>query len=358
MGSVIFLNQKRKNEFLEPTIIKLSTMIIDFPHKQLSHCENGTICNLLNFHGFQISEPLIFGIGSGLFYAYMPFIKNHGTPLTSYRILPGQIYSNATKRLGIIMEKRTYKNKQNAMNELDALLEKGQPVGLLTNLYYLPFFPKSYRFHYNAHNTIIHGKEGDTYLVSDPVLEHKTEIHYNDLLKARFAEGILSVKGDLYYPVSVPEISNINGAIVKGIKSTCNLMIKNPIPHHGITGIKMLAKKLRKIATKGDPDLLKQYLGSIIRMQEEAGTGGAGFRYMYAAFLQEAGNKLNQDWLFEQSSEMTKIGDRWRDFAIIAGRIIKGRNSESENIDSIYDTLIEIANREKEVFKTLNKVRL
>ncbi|MBK6284877.1 MAG: hypothetical protein IPF54_21575 [Draconibacterium sp.] len=35
---------------------------------------------------------------------------------------------------------------------------------------------------------------------------------------------------------------------------------------------------------------------------------------------------------------MTKIGDRWRDFAVIAGRIC-GRNSPTENISVIRETL-------------------
>ena len=37
------------------------------------------------------------------------------------------------------------------------------------------------------------------------------------------------------------------------------------------------------------------------RMQEEIGTGGAGFRFLYAAFLQEAGEKLNRADLLKAS---------------------------------------------------------
>jgi hypothetical protein len=79
---------------------------------------------------------------------------------------------------------------------------------------------------------------------------------------------------------------------------------------------------------------------------------------MYAAFLQEASRILKKDWIFEESVEMTKIGDRWRDFAVIAGRILKGRNSPEENISIINETLFEIAEREKKLFKTLASVNL
>ena len=34
------------------------------------------------------------------------------------------------------------------------------------------------------------------------------------------------------------------------------------------------------------------YLGQVVRMLEEIGTGGAGFRFIYAAFLQESAKIL------------------------------------------------------------------
>jgi len=40
-------------------------------------------------------------------------------------------------------------------------------------------------------------------------------------------------------------------------------------------------------------------------MQEEIGTGGAGFRFMYASFLQEAGEKIGAAELGEASARLT-----------------------------------------------------
>ncbi|HBK71973.1 MAG TPA: peptidase, partial [Flavobacteriaceae bacterium] len=54
-------------------------MKIDFTHYQSAHCENGVVSNLLKHKGHDISEPMVFGIGSGLFFVYIPFLKvNHG----------------------------------------------------------------------------------------------------------------------------------------------------------------------------------------------------------------------------------------------------------------------------------------
>src|ERR1700712_168996 len=74
---------------------------IDFKHSQSAHCENGVTANLLNYQGIRLSEPMIFGIGSGLFFSYMPFLKLNGIPVTTFRPMPGTIFKRVTKRLGI-----------------------------------------------------------------------------------------------------------------------------------------------------------------------------------------------------------------------------------------------------------------
>ena len=51
---------------------------INFAHQQSAHCETGVLSGLLSYHGLNISEALCFGIGSGLFFGYFPFIRVHG----------------------------------------------------------------------------------------------------------------------------------------------------------------------------------------------------------------------------------------------------------------------------------------
>ena len=55
-------------------------MPIVFQHNQSAHCENGTASNLLNYYGLKLSEPMIFGIGSGLLFFYFPWLKVNQAP--------------------------------------------------------------------------------------------------------------------------------------------------------------------------------------------------------------------------------------------------------------------------------------
>lgn len=327
---------------------------IDFEHRQFAHCENGVVSNLLRYYGIELSEPMIFGIGSGLFFSHMPFLKVDGIPVTSFRPLPGVIFSRISKRLGVDFEKRRYRNSPSkAMSDLDKNLEKGIPTGMLVGVYHLSYFPEPYRFHFNAHNIVVYGKEGDSYLISDPIMENHSELTSKELKRVRYAKGTFAPKGHMYWVKKIPEKIDIPGAVVKGIKHTCKDMLTIPVPLFGAKGIRYMAGKVRHYPDKLTPKKAALFTGQIVRAQEEIGTGGAGFRFMYAAFLQEAAGVLKKDELNKRSAEMTTIGDMWREFAIVTGRIVKNRNKVDESYDHAANLLLKIYEEERDFYKRL-----
>ncbi|WP_103863435.1 BtrH N-terminal domain-containing protein [Aquimarina sp. I32.4] len=329
-------------------------MEINFTHHQSAHCENGVVSNLMKHNGFDVSEPMAFGIGSGLLFCYIPFLKVNHAPALTYRAMPGLIFKRFAKRVGIKIKREKFKNPETAKIRLDENLTKNNPVGLQVGVYNLVYFPDEYRFHFNAHNLVVYGKKDDTYLISDPVMETVTTLTEKELEKIRFAKGAFAPKGHMYYPIDFPKELDIKKAIVKGIKHTCRDMLA-PVPIVGIKGIRMVAKLIRKWPKKKGVKVANHYLGQIVRMQEEIGTGGGGFRYIYAAFLQEAGKLLENDNLALLSTEMTEIGDSWRDFALDASRIYKNRSAKDDAYNNIASQLDELANREEAFFKKLKK---
>lgn len=328
-------------------------MKIDFPHRQFAHCESGVTANLLNYHGFPCSEAMAFGIGGGLFFAYVPFIKINFLPLITYRISPGSIFTKATRRLGITVIKKTFGNPELAETELDRLLEAGRPVGAQTGVFWLPFFPPAYRFHFNGHNLVIIGKEGNNYLISDPIFEETVRCPAVDLRKARFAKGALAPKGKIYSIEKMPPHFNLAQAIEAGIRDVCRGMLTVPLPLLGVRGIRLLARQLAKWPDRLGEKQSLLHLGHVIRMQEEIGTGGAGFRFIYAAFLQEAAGVLENDKLIALSRRCTEVGDLWRDFALLASRVCKGRAVGQDSFDHLAGLLSSCAAHEEALFKDL-----
>lgn len=329
-------------------------MKIEFKHQQSAHCENGVISNLMRHHGFNISEPLAFGIGSGLFFCYVPFVKVNHAPAVTYRALPGVIFKRFAKRVGIKIKREKFKDPKLAKARLDENLNNNNPVGLQVGVYNLVYFPDDYRFHFNAHNLVVYGKEDSNYLISDPVMETVTTLTDKELEKVRFAKGAFAPKGQIYYPIDFPEKLKIESAIVKGIKHTCKDMLA-PMPLIGVKGIRYTAKLIKKWPKTKGVKLANHYLGQIVRMQEEIGTGGGGFRYIYGAFLQEASSILKNPGLEVLSKEITEIGDLWRDFALEASRIYKNRSAQVDAYVKVATQLEHIADREEEFFKKLKK---
>lgn len=340
--------------FLDNTMTE--TIKIDFTHRQSAHCETGVIANLLNHHGVHISEALVFGIGSGIFFGYLPFIRLNHLPLTTFRIGTGGIMKRVAKRLSIGIKYERYRNQNAAMTALDNMMYAGVPVGCRTGAYWLTYFPKRYRFHFNMHNLVVVGKTGDDYIISDPVFPDMVVCPGKDLVKARFARGALAPKGTMYYLTGKPESHDFKYAVIKGMKEACNTMLQKAVPLFGAKGIRYLAGKVENWPKKLGKQRAALHIGQLIRMQEEIGTGGAGFRFMYAAFLQEAADILDNKHLLTLSELMTGIGDRWREVALIGSRICKNRAAEHENYAQIAAIMRICADEEEDLFRCLKQL--
>jgi hypothetical protein len=331
-------------------------MKIDFEHSPAAHCESGVTSNILRFYGIHASEPMVLGLGAGLFFSYMPFIHLHGIPVTSFRPLPGHIFARVTKRLNVKINECRFLNGDKSMNALDKLLEQGIPVGNVVGVFYLPYIPKEYRFHFNAHNLCVIGKENGVYTVSDPVSLVTNELTYDELKRVRFAKGTYPPMGKMYWIKKVKTTTpDMKAGIISGIKLNCKRMLDIPIPYFGVRGIYLLAKKMRSWEVKLGAKKAALQLAQVIRMLEEIGTGGAGFRFMYAAFLHEAADILNRPEYRDFSVQMTQIGDLWRNFACEAARRFKNRGEHICSYDQLADKLTHIADEEKRFFTLLRK---
>lgn len=331
---------------------------LTFQHTQTAHCESGVTSNLFQNGGIPLSEAMAFGIGSGIFFVYLPFVKVMGIPLTSYRSFPGGIFKKTCHRLGIPFEYRTFRDPLEGNRALDGYLSNQQSVGLRTNIFWLPYIPERFRFQFNGHNLVVYGKNEDgTYLVSDPVLETTSLCPARSMTKARFAKGVLAPRGLIFFPRvqrALLQDLPLALAIRKGIKETVHRMLYAPFPFFGVKGIRYLSRQIRKWPrTIPDVATRRLYLANVVRMQEEIGTGGAGFRYLYAAFLQESGELLKNPVLLQAADKMTQAGNLWREFATLSAAFCKGRLETP--FDEIPNLLLRIAELEKEIYLDLRR---
>jgi hypothetical protein len=325
-----------------------------FVHAHASHCESGVMSSLLRHHGLPVSEPMAFGLASALAFAYLPFVRINGLPLVAFRMPPRSIIRGLERSLGLGMRFETFRRPADGMARLDALLDAGELVGLQTSVFWLPYFPPDLRFHFNAHNLLVYGRDRDEYLISDPVAETAVRCAREDLKKARFAKGVLAPKGLLYFmtrPPAEPDWARLGR---RALGRTARLMLA-PLPFVGVHGMRMLARRIERLPLADGGEHARMYVGNIVRMQEEIGTGGGGFRFLYASFLQELAAKTGYAALDGLAARLVEIGDRWREFALAAARMIRGRDALAPAL--LAGRLRELASDEELFFKNLRRAQ-
>jgi hypothetical protein len=335
---------------------------LNFTHNMAAHCESGTVTSLLNNGGLDISEPLVFGISSGIFFAYFHKQKSFTFPIFIVRNRPGEMRKNISKRLGIKFFTRKFRDQAEGMRFLDSLLEKGIPVGVQVDFFYMDYIPSWERVHINVHYIVVVGKRGTKYIVSDSYFPNLVELEADSLRKARFAGGNMSPKGFLFYPEKIPSQIDYRKAIIKGIRKACFNMLKLPVPFTGIKGIRLFAKRISEWPMLArDIEHLSHEIMRINILLEDQGTGGAGFRFLYATFLQKAASILNNPELDVFSRKMMEIGDGWREISLFSARIGKNRDLGIERMKDLGAMLSKRADAEEvffnELYKTIKRVK-
>ncbi len=327
-------------------------MKLDFEAKASAHCESGATTNMLRYYGLDMNEPLAFGIGAGLYFGHLPFLKMNYMPVTTFRAMPGKVFTRTCKHLGLGYFRKRYKDPEESMRELDKVLEAGKPVGLQVGVYNLPFFPAEYRMHYNMHNMVVYGKEGNNYYVGDSIVPGEHMLTREELMRVRYPNGDFNPKGRMYYITSVPEKVDYRSAVLKGIKKVIYEMTP-PFWMVGIRGLRFLSKRIRKWPVKLGDKMASRNLGQLILMQEEVGTGGCGYRYIFAAFMLEAERILNDPKFRDFATRVNDIAAKWRAFSYQGARNCKERSGPEVTYDALGDMLWEIADLEERLLNDL-----
>lgn len=321
-----------------------------------AHCESGTVRAILNNEGLDITEAMVFGIASGIFFGYFES-SNFPFPTFIVRSKPGTIRTNLSKRLGIKFYEKQFKNPEEGMRVLDDVLSNGKPAAVQVDFFYMEFLPEYIRAHINVHFVNVVGMNEHNYLISDSYHRDKAELRKEVLKKARFVGGFMEPKGFLFYPVHIPEEIDFNKAIIKGIKKASFNMTKLPVPFIGVKGIRKFARKVNgwpKLAR--DIDHLSHEIMKINVLLEDQGTGGAGFRFLYATFLQEAAQRLKDEQLEGMSKRMMSIGDDWRNISYFAARIGRNRDLGEERLKELSQMIDAMADQEQAFFSELHKM--
>lgn len=295
--------------------------IENYQHHVAAHCETGSLKNLLKFAGLELSEPLIFGIGSGPTFYYLFFAKGPSTfPLVGIRNAPSNIVNNIQKRLGIEIFQKQYKTTEQALQQANILIDIGRPVAVSVDMYYMKYLPGFLQVHAPFHFIVLVGRNSETYAVSDPYSAQIGTLGIEDLKVAWSTGASLAKDNYLAYVKHIPRAIPWEKAIRESIEETCKNMLI-PLPFNklfffvGIEGMKAYARSLTAWGKKYRGVALREGILFNAVGFEDQGTGGGAFRIMYGAFLQEASEILKSNEIKDLGAQMASHGQSWRKFS-------------------------------------------
>lgn len=321
-----------------------------------AHCETGTVTALLNHAGLTLSEPMVFGIAGGIFFGYL---KSSDLPFPMFilRSRPGEIRKKISKRLGVKFHEQRFRSPADGEKALDEAIRQGHPTAVQVDFFYMDYMPEWQRVHINAHYIVVFGANGSTYRVSDSYYKQASELDRQKMLVARFAGGSMAPRGTMFYTTRVPQEIDLEKPILLGIKKAAFNMVRLPIPFLGVRGIRKFAEKVVEWPSLArDLEDLSDRVMRINIFLEDQGTGGGGFRYMYATFLQQASAIVKDRGLEKMSKEMMLIGDKWRNISYFAAKIGKNRDLGPERLKELSGMIYAQADEEHKFFTELYKL--
>lgn len=305
----------------------------DFEPQPGLHCESSALRMMLAYAGLCYSEAMIFGLGQGLDFVVWPgpddkacecLVPRRGLPLLAGRIDSCAVAQNFAAVSGVELVVEECDDVEEAMARLREILAQGKVVGLKLDIFYLPYF--SSRRHFCAHFIAAFGIEGEVALVVDTAQQggvHRVPLA--DLAMARTSREGLQCSRNLSIHVGArAQAAPLRSSLPVALARCARHYLQPPDPRRGAPGLERVAQGMNGWLDHFDDPAAT--LRSIAQFWEFAGTGGANFRRLYAAFLEEAQQELDCAPLAEAALRAREVEEGW-------SAAIRGLNEVAETGD-------------------------
>lgn len=283
--------------------------ISNFEKYEAIHCESSTTGSLLKHLGINLSEAMIIGLGEAFNFIYWK-MKILNLPFVGGRSKQFSLTTVLCDNLGLVLNARETTSKAKAWTNIKDNIDKGIPVGLQLDSYYLEHF--SVPFHFPGHFVTVFGYDDDYVYLLDTGKFQQTSIKNLEL--ARFEKGAMAAKArswTISAPKTRPDIKLI---IPKAIKSTATRYINPPIAALGYKGIDKMSREIvHWIKEAANPS---QDIFNIANLMENGGTGGALFRNLFRDFLIECQSYYPEVDLLKRAVDIFKrVAPMWTEVA-------------------------------------------
>ncbi|MGW3513752.1 BtrH N-terminal domain-containing protein [Streptomyces sp. NPDC000994] len=289
------------------------TTVIDIDARCTQHCETTALGVLLRHQGLDLTEPMLFGLGSGLSFIYWDS-KNMSFPFLGGRVKPFDLTRNLATRLGLELLVQETTSPRRAWENVVAPIDAGHPVGLQLDSYHLDYFTS--KVHFGGHVVAMYGYDDrDAYLVDTDQQGGTVSTSLTSLAQARAARGPMTAKHRSFTLTAPRNLPSAQGQIIPAITACADAFLNPPIANLGHRGIEKAGKLVRTWLQRADNP--QRDLPQAALLMEKAGTGGALFRNLYRDFLAECTHQFDSSHLRTGHELYTEAATLWTEVAAL-----------------------------------------
>ncbi|WP_217250729.1 BtrH N-terminal domain-containing protein [Streptomyces sp. AC602_WCS936] len=324
------------------------TMVKDVDVRGMRHCETTALGVLLRHEGLDLSEPMLFGLGSGLSFVYWDS-KAMGFPFLGGRVKPFELTRSLASALGLQLLVQETASPRKAWKNVAAPIDAGQPVGLQLDSYHLDYF--STKVHFGGHVVAMYGYDGqDAYLVDTDPQGGAVSTSLAALARARAERGPMSARHRSFTITAPSSLTSPQERIIPAIRTCANAFLNPPIANLGHRGIEKTAKQVPKwLQRTADP---REDLPRAAALMERAGTGGALFRNLYRDFLAECAQLIDSSHLRTGHSLYAEAATLWTQVAALVAAA--GESGDTKDLTQAGSVLHDLSRIEHDAMQALS----
>ncbi|MFJ1549269.1 BtrH N-terminal domain-containing protein [Streptomyces sp. NPDC088246] len=324
------------------------TTIKDIDARGTQHCETTTLGVLLRHQGLDLSEPMLFGLGSGLSFIYWDS-KNMGFPFLGGRVKPFDLTRNLATRLKLELLVQETASPRRAWESVAAPIDAGHPVGLQLDSYYLDYFGS--KAHFGGHVVAMYGYDDhDAYLVDTDQQGGEVSTSLTSLAQARAARGPMTAKHRSFTLTAPRDLPSPQGQIIPAITACADAFLDPPIANLGHRGIEKAGKLVHTWLQRTDNP--ERDLPQAALLMEKAGTGGALFRNLYRDFLAECTQLIDSSHLRTGHALYTEAATLWTEAAALITKA--GETGDAQCLVQAGTILCDLSRMEREAMQALS----
>ncbi|MBI4228663.1 MAG: BtrH N-terminal domain-containing protein [Deltaproteobacteria bacterium] len=294
----------------------MKKIIDNWVHIPGLHCGSVALRDVITYYGYQLSEAMCFGLGSGLGFFYTQ--NKDMSPTRLIHLRGAGMEPNFFSLIDKPTEWKLESDRDRAFEILRDYINQDIPVLIQTDIFHLDYYRSS--THFPGHVVSVWGYDdgSEKVFLSDTAFEGLQAVSYEALKNARSSKAkpypLNNNWFEVYLGNPLPELSKI---VPNAIYNNAKSMLDGTRSSRGMSGIETIRAWAEELEHWGDAPDWQWSSRFAYQVIEKRGTGGGGFRWIYRDFLSEAEEIIPNLKALRLPDKMDLLGRKWSDISVL-----------------------------------------